>query len=314
MTAEPGNTPPDPLASWPARAGAFGVDVMAGLAVVAAVGIAALTVPQYHWLWWCCVTVGSAVLLAIVINRFLLPTLTGWSLGRSWFGIAVIGRDGVSGLSDWRLLIRDIAHLLDTSGLFLGWLWPLWDSRHRTWADILVGSEVRQMRDGHRNTRRWASAAVAAGAIAAASATVATYLEVSRQDQATLAARAEIAARGPNIVEELLSYDPRTLQADFARARSVVTDTYRPQLVAQQKIAQQAQLVTNEYWVTNSAVLSVTPDEASMLLLMQGQRGAPPKQRFISATVRVRFENSTDLHWRVADLTILTKPQSPAGS
>ena len=45
--------------------------------------------------------------------------------------------------------------------------------------------------------------------------------------------------------------------------------------------------VVNEYWVTDSAVLSATPDRATMLLFMQGQRGAAPEQRYITATVRV---------------------------
>ena len=46
----------------------------------------------------------------------------------------------------------------------------------------------------------------------------------------------------------------------------------------------------NDYWVTNSAVLTNTRDRAEMLLLMQGQRGEAPNQRLITATVQVNFE------------------------
>ena len=47
-----------------------------------------------------------------------------------------------------------------------------------------------------------------------------------------------------------------------------------------------------------------------MLLAMQGQRGADPKDlKFITATVRVEFEKSGDGQWRVANLTVLKKPQ-----
>jgi len=114
--------------------------------------------------------------------------------------------------------------------------------------------------------------------------------------------------QGPKIVADMLSYDPATLQADFQNAQSLATDEYRPQLVAQQQAVQKTKPVANDYWVTNSGVQSASADHASMLLLMQGQRGTPPNQRFISATVRTNFEKSADGQWLVADLTVLTKP------
>ena len=48
-----------------------------------------------------------------------------------------------------------------------------------------------------------------------------------------------------------------------------------------------------------------------MLLFMQGRRGAAPDERYISATVRVNFAKGEDEHWRVDDLTVLTKPKPP---
>ncbi len=54
----------------------------------------------------------------------------------------------------------------------------------------------------------------------------------------------------------------------------------------------------------------VTPDQVSMLMAMQGQRGDDPKDlKFITATVRVDFDRSADGQWRVANLTVLKKPQ-----
>ena len=52
-----------------------------------------------------------------------------------------------------------------------------------------------------------------------------------------------------------------------------------------------------------------------MLVALQGQRGVDPKDlKFTSASVRVDFEKSGDGHWRVANLTVLKKPQmSQAG-
>ena len=140
-----------------------------------------------------------------------------------------------------------------------------------------------------------------------------SYLVVYRHDRAVDAARAQIAAQGPRIVEQMLSYDVDTLQQDFSHAQSLTTDAYRPQLIAQQQAVQKAGATKNEYWAVSSAVLSTpqeTADHMSMLLAMQGQRGADPKDlKFITATVRVDFDKSRDGQWRVANLTVLKKPQ-----
>jgi len=56
-----------------------------------------------------------------------------------------------------RLMIRDFAHLLDTAALFIGWLWPLWDSRNRTFADLLLRTEVHRVDRPARDMRRFAA-------------------------------------------------------------------------------------------------------------------------------------------------------------
>ena len=50
--------------------------------------------------------------------------------------------------------------------------------------------------------------------------------------------RAAIQAQGPKIVTEMLTYDPKSLHEDFARAQSLTTEKYRPQLVKQQESVQ----------------------------------------------------------------------------
>ena len=56
----------------------------------------------------------------------------------------------------WGLLLRDLAHLLDTASV-VGWLWPLWDSQRRTFADMLLRTEVRRIEPDQSppNIRRW---------------------------------------------------------------------------------------------------------------------------------------------------------------
>jgi len=97
---------------------------------------------------------------------------------------------------------------------------------------------------------------------------------------------------------------------DFERARGLVTEAYRPELVAQQDAVQKAGPVDNDYWVTNSAVLSASGDRAQMLLLMQGQRGSGEKQRLITATVRAGFEKSAAGQWQVSSITVLARPNA----
>jgi len=79
-------------------------------------------------------------------------------------------------------------------------------------------------------------------------------------------------------------------------------------LTAQQDSVRKAGPADNDYWVTNSAVLSNTQDRAVMLLLMQGQRGAAPKQRLITATVQADFEKSANGRWQISNLAVLAKP------
>ncbi len=71
--------------------------------------------------------------------------------------------------------------------------------------------------------------------------------------------------------------------------------------------------VVNEYWVTDSAVLSAARIAATMLLFMQGHRGGGDEDRFITATVRVSFVKAKDGRWLVDDLTVVTKPKPAKG-
>ena len=159
----------------------------------------------------------------------------------------------------WRLLARDLAHLLDTAALFVGWLWPLWDRRRRTFADLLLRTEVRRVepaaarhapadRGGACWRLRWCARPESRWDI---------WWCTGRSGRSTRPAL-QIAEQGPRIVEQMLSYDKDTLKDDFARAQSLATDGYRPQLVAQQEAVQKAGATTNEYWAVSSAVLSAS--------------------------------------------------------
>jgi Mce-associated membrane protein len=299
------------LASWPSRAGALAIDLIPGGVVLTVAALVALSVPLRGGWWWISVGLAVAAVLWTAVNRVLLPSTCGHSLGRNMFGIAVVRRDGTP-VGSMTLLWRDIAHLLDTAPALLGWLWPLKDSRHRTFADVMAGTEVHMVSTGgaNRRSRRRTGIAVLIAAALCAAGAVTSVTVVARHAAAATDTRAAITAQGPHIVEEILSYHPDTLQTDFDRAQSLVTDAYRAQLTAQQQALRKAGAVRNEYWTTNSAVLAADRGRATMLVFLQGQRGADPNQRYLTASVRVDFVQSGSAPWRVDDLTVVNSPTS----
>jgi Mce-associated membrane protein len=313
VAAEGAGTDGVRLASWPARAGEFAIDVLAPAGLIVTATLVAQGTDLGKWLWWAVYAGGLVLLVAVsCVNRILLPALTGWSPGRSVFGIRVVSSAGDAGLG--RLLLRDLAHLLDTAAVFVGWLWPLWDSRHRTFADLLTRTEVRRVDRPESDVRRRVGAMLLTLALLSGIAVGLGYLLVYRQDRAVDQSRAQIAEQGPRIVEELLSYGVDSVDADFSKAQALTTDNYRQQLVAQQDAVRKAGPTTNDYWAVSSAVLpGVTKDAATMLVALQGQRGTNPQElKFITATVRVEFKKSDD-HWLVDNLTVLKRPVLSGG-
>jgi len=299
------------LAPWHSRVGAFAIDVLPGVAVLATLALVSLTVPARGVWWWVSICVMGLAVLAMLVNRLLLPTILGWSLGRAVAGIAVTRRGGEAA-GPWTLLLRDVAHLLDTATA-VGWLWPLWDSRRRTFADMVARTEARRLQPDQAppNVRRWAAGAVLAATAVCVGGAALSYGAAYAPQRASDQTRAEIATQGPKIVAQMLTYDPKSLQDDFTRAQSLATDKYRGQLAAQQDLVRKGTPVINEYWVTNSSIESAAPNRATMLLFMQGRRGAAPEVRYISATVRVNFAKGGGNAWRVDDLTVLSKPKPP---
>jgi Mce-associated membrane protein len=300
------------LAPWHIRACAWAVDVLPPMAVATTMALVSFTVGARGVWWWICISLLGLATLALLVNRLLLPVVVGWSLGRALCGIKVARRDGAA-VGAWGLLLRDLAHLLDTASV-VGWLWPLWDSQRRTFADMLTKTEVRHAESSvpQPTLRRWIAAAALTAAVLCLAGAGVSYAVVYSRDQATDQTRAQIAIQGPKIVAQMLTYDPKSLHDDFVRAQSLATDKYRGQLATQQDIVQKGNPVINEYWVTDSSIETASPDRATMLLFMQGRRGGAPDERYITATVRVAFAK-TGNDWRVDDLTVLTKPKTGNG-
>src|SRR6202011_2301282 len=184
-TAAAPESPRDALAPWHLRVAADAVDVLPCIAVATTMALVAWTLAQHPIWWWACVSVGGVAILLMLVNRLLLPTVTGWSLGRGLFGIAVVRRDGTP-IGPWGLLLRDLAHLLDTLSV-VGWLWPLWDSRRRTYADMLVRTEVRYSDSGRPrpDIRRWTAIVLLTATGLCLAGAVVSYAAVYSRDRAT---------------------------------------------------------------------------------------------------------------------------------
>lgn len=301
---------PNELAAWHIRAAALAIDVLPGAAVVATTGLVWLTVPTQSLWWWVSLSVLAGAVLVTTVNRAILPAILGWSLGRALLGITVVRPDGVA-IGAGRLMLRELAHLLDTLSACVGWLWPLWDSRKRTFADLLLHTEVRGAEVERRpaDIRRHAAIAIGIAVLLCVAGAAVSVFAIFLPERAANRTRTAVNEQGPKLVTEMLTYDPKSLKQDFERARSLTTDTYRPELVKQQESVQKGHPAVNEYWVTDSTVLSATSDRATMLLFMRGHRGGGDEQRFITATVRVSFVKSNRGRWLVDDLNVVTKPK-----
>src|SRR5690606_19320188 len=213
---------------------------------------------------------------------WLLPTLTGWSLGRALLGVRVVrSRDGAAaGLG--RLVLRDLAHLLDTGAGFIGWLWPLWDRRNRTFADLLARTEVHQLERpraaGRRDPRRWTVVVLVATVLLSVAGAVFGYVTGYRPQQPTDEARAEVAEQGARNVEPIGKFQADVIEEDWTSGRAHTTECYGEQLADEQRAVKLTEPTTNDDWAVSSAVMSNTRNEATMLLAKQGKRGATPEE------------------------------------
>jgi uncharacterized RDD family membrane protein YckC len=133
----PGSGPPSgryagsPFASWGRRVLGYLIDIVILVVVVEIVRL-----------------LGGGLIVEIVVYVLGLALL-GWMNGASGrtpgkrvVGIRVVrdadGRVLGGGLG----LVRALCHFLDTVSCFLGWLWPLWDSKNQTFADKILATVV----------------------------------------------------------------------------------------------------------------------------------------------------------------------------
>jgi uncharacterized RDD family membrane protein YckC len=66
----------------------------------------------------------------------------GATVGKMALGIRVLDFEHGGRLSYGRALVRNVAKILSTIPIFLGFFWMLWDPEKRTWHDKIAGAVV----------------------------------------------------------------------------------------------------------------------------------------------------------------------------
>lgn len=75
-------------------------------------------------------------------NRWYRAGKTGQSIGKSAMGIKLVGEADGQPIGILRAFLRDILHFLDAIVCYLGFLWPLWDTKKQTFSDKIMKTVV----------------------------------------------------------------------------------------------------------------------------------------------------------------------------
>jgi len=159
---------PAAYASWFQRVGAFLIDQLLGVvamipyyigAVMAASTVETTTDPVTGELT---TTGGGASGISLVLmflgvalaiayfvwNYCLKQGRTGYTVGKGVLGIKLIKQDTGQPMGAGLSFVRQIAHIVDAIPCYLGYFWPLWDSKRQTFADKIMGTVVIEQPKG----------------------------------------------------------------------------------------------------------------------------------------------------------------------
>ena len=86
---------------------------------------------------------GGLITIAFnVYNVIIRQGRTGYSLGKTVVGIRLVKISTGQPMGAGLCFVRQLAHYVDSLVCYLGWLWPLWDSRNQTLGDKIMGTVV----------------------------------------------------------------------------------------------------------------------------------------------------------------------------
>jgi uncharacterized RDD family membrane protein YckC len=131
---DPGGYPASYYANWAQRAGAYLID-MVPVWILIVIGR----------------VTGSAAILdvfilialgVVVYNRWYMAGKTGQSWGKKVLRLSLIGEATGQPIGGGMAFLRDLCHLIDSVICYVGWLFPLWDSKRQTLADKIMRTVV----------------------------------------------------------------------------------------------------------------------------------------------------------------------------
>ncbi|MFI8434996.1 RDD family protein [Streptomyces sp. NPDC079020] len=86
--------------------------------------------------------IGFLGLIGVAIWLLYLEGSTGQTIGKKAVGIRLLREADGRPLGFGMAFVRRLAHFLDSAACYIGWLWPLWDSKKQTFADKVCSSVV----------------------------------------------------------------------------------------------------------------------------------------------------------------------------
>lgn len=121
-------------ANWGQRAGAYLIDIVPVWILAFIGGIARNSIIDALF--------ALAGLAWVIYNRWITMGRTGQSLGKRTLGIRLISESTGAPVGAGMAFVRDIAHIVDSIICYIGWLFPLWDSKAQTLADKIMSTVV----------------------------------------------------------------------------------------------------------------------------------------------------------------------------
>jgi hypothetical protein len=86
---------------------------------------------------------GGLYILALwIYNRWYRGGTTGYTIGRGVAGAKLVKESTGETIGMGMAFVRDIAHIVDSIICYVGWLFPLWDTKRQTIADKIMSTVV----------------------------------------------------------------------------------------------------------------------------------------------------------------------------
>jgi uncharacterized RDD family membrane protein YckC len=146
---------PAPYAEWIKRVGATLVDAAVLIPTYILIGIGAVVAGggdasgAAGAIGTFLMILGYIAMLGVLIwNVFVRQGRTGWSIGKQVLGIRLIGERTGQPIGAGLAFVRAICHIVDQVLCYVGYLWPLWDTKKQTFADKIMSTVVIEQKRG----------------------------------------------------------------------------------------------------------------------------------------------------------------------